>query len=294
MVRCASLHPLPAVGLLQPSRPQPGQLHQLLPLGTISCTRPPTTPPATCRPCGGAPIGNPKGRRAVGTTRSALDTAGAGARRRSAPPRRSKVWLLEEGTARRADADRGGRHGTYILNSKDLRAIEHAAPGRKDRRRSAEDRGPHQEPTTSPAPPRATGARSTMRVAGRLFDPRLLGELEAWPAAATPTASISAIPPPAPEPPARLPGIRAQPAGGEVVGWDARGLLRSRVRTASASATGWSSCSRAATPRRCWSGCSAPPARAIQRVPGSGWRLAGAAGGCRTGATLLHRALSEA
>ena len=75
-----------------------------------------------------APIGNPKDAGAVGTaTRARLDTAqglalGGGPRHLGG----SKVWLLEEGT-------RPGElmpieedeHGTYILNSKDLRAIEH-------------------------------------------------------------------------------------------------------------------------------------------------------------------------
>ena len=79
---------------------------------------------------GSAPLGNPPEAGAVGTaTRSRQETVaglalGGGPRHIGG----SKVWLLEEGT-------RPGElmpieedeHGTYILNSRDLRAIEHVA-----------------------------------------------------------------------------------------------------------------------------------------------------------------------
>ena len=131
--------------------------------------------------CGGAPIGNPKDAGAVGTaTRSALDTAqglalGGGPRHLGG----SKVWLLEEGT-------RPGElmpieedeHGTYILNSKDLRAIEHVQRlveiGVDSLKIEGRTKSPYYVARA------AQGYRRAIddAVAGRPFDPRLLGELE--------------------------------------------------------------------------------------------------------------------
>ena len=85
------LRALPAVGLVQSSRRQPGQLHQRLPLGIPVCAEP-----------------------------SVRD------RRRARHPAADEVYLLEEG-------ERPGQfmpifedeHGTYIMNARDLRAVEH-------------------------------------------------------------------------------------------------------------------------------------------------------------------------
>ena len=131
--------------------------------------------------CGGAPIGNPKDAGAVGTaTRSALDTAqglalGGGPRHLGG----SKVWLLEEGT-------RPGElmpieedeHGTYILNSRDLRAIEHVQRlvdiGVDSLKIEGRTKSPYYVARA------AQGYRRAIddAVAGRPFDTRLLGELE--------------------------------------------------------------------------------------------------------------------
>ena len=131
--------------------------------------------------CGGAPIGNPRDAGAVGTaTRSALDTAqglalGGGPRHLGG----SKVWLLEEGT-------RPGElmpieedeHGTYILNSRDLRAIEHVQRlvdiGVDSLKIEGRTKSPYYVARA------AQGYRRAIddAVAGRPFDPRLLGELE--------------------------------------------------------------------------------------------------------------------
>ena len=131
--------------------------------------------------CGGAPIGNPRDAGAVGTaTRSALDTAqglalGGGPRHLGG----SKVWLLEEGT-------RPGElmpieedeHGTYILNSRDLRAIEHVQRlvdiGVDSLKIEGRTKSPYYVARA------AQGYRRAIddAVAGRPFDTRLLGELE--------------------------------------------------------------------------------------------------------------------
>ncbi len=55
-------------------------------------------------------------------------------------------------------------HGTYIMNSKDLRAIPHVERLTADGRALAEDRGPHQIPLLrARAPRRCTARPSTMR-----------------------------------------------------------------------------------------------------------------------------------
>lgn len=138
-------------------------------------------PAGDVQACGSTPIGNPKDAGAVGTaTRSTLDTArglalGAGPRHIGG----SKVWLLEEGT-------RPGElmpieedeHGTYILNSKDLRAIEHVQRlveiGVDSLKIEGRTKSPYYVART------AQGYRRAIddALAGRPFDPRLLGELE--------------------------------------------------------------------------------------------------------------------
>nr|MBP7442219.1 U32 family peptidase C-terminal domain-containing protein [Thauera sp.] len=131
--------------------------------------------------CGNTPIGNPQDAGAVGTaTRSRLDTTqglalGGGPRHIGG----SKVWLLEEGT-------RPGElmpieedeHGTYILNSRDLRAIEHVQRlveiGVDSLKIEGRTKSPYYVARA------AQGYRRAIddAVAGRPFDPRLLGELE--------------------------------------------------------------------------------------------------------------------
>ena len=131
--------------------------------------------------CGNTPIGNPQDAGAVGTaTRSRLDTTqglalGGGPRHIGG----SKVWLLEEGT-------RPGElmpieedeHGTYILNSRDLRAIEHVQRlvdiGVDSLKIEGRTKSPYYVARA------AQGYRRAIddAVAGRPFDTRLLGELE--------------------------------------------------------------------------------------------------------------------
>ena len=91
----------------------------------------------------------------------------------------SKVWLLEEGT-------RPGElmpieedeHGTYILNSKDLRAIEHVQRlvdiGIDSLKIEGRTKSPYYVARASQGYRRAIDDA----VAGRPFDTRLLGELE--------------------------------------------------------------------------------------------------------------------
>ena len=130
---------------------------------------------------GDMPIGNPKHAGAVGTaTRGKADAApgtalGGGPRHIGG----SKVWLLEEGT-------RPGElmpieedeHGTYILNSKDLRAIEHVQRlvdiGIDSLKIEGRTKSPYYVARASQGYRRAIDDA----VAGRPFDTRLLGELE--------------------------------------------------------------------------------------------------------------------
>ncbi|MCK2097181.1 tRNA 5-hydroxyuridine modification protein YegQ [Thauera aromatica] len=130
---------------------------------------------------GRPPIGTPKDAGAVGTaTRSRRELAHGAAL--GGGPRHiggSKPWLLEEGT-------RPGElmpieedeHGTYILNSKDLRAIEHvhrlAEIGVDSLKIEGRTKSPYYVARA------AQGYRRAIddALAGRPFDPRLLGELE--------------------------------------------------------------------------------------------------------------------
>ena len=84
-------------------------------------------------------------------------------------------------------------HGTYIMNSKDLRAIEHVQRLVEHRHRFAEDRrtGPR-APTTWRAPASPTVRRSTMPWPAARSTPNCCANWTAWPIAATPTASTSA------------------------------------------------------------------------------------------------------
>ena len=125
-----------------------------------------------------APIGNPRDAGAVGTaTRPMAHTVALGGGPRHIGG--SKTWLLEEGT-------RPGElmpieedeHGTYILNSKDLRAIEHIGRLVEIGVDSLKIEGRTKSPYYV-----ARAAQSYRRaiddaVAGRPFDPTLLGALE--------------------------------------------------------------------------------------------------------------------
>ncbi|AYH46169.1 tRNA 5-hydroxyuridine modification protein YegQ [Azoarcus sp. DN11] len=114
--------------------------------------------------------------RSASTTLPAADAAlGGGARHDAA----SRVYLLEEGT-------RPGQlmpieedeHGTYILNSKDLRAVEHierlVAIGIDSLKIEGRTKSPYYVARASQGYRRAIDDA----VAGRPFDTRLLGELE--------------------------------------------------------------------------------------------------------------------
>jgi len=126
--------------------------------------------------CGSTPIGNPRDAGAVGTaTRPAGLALGGGPRHIGG----TRTWLLEEGT-------RPGElmpieedeHGTYILNSRDLRAIEHVGRLVEIGVDSLKIEGRTKSPYYV-----ARAAQSYRRaiddaVAGRPFDPALLGALE--------------------------------------------------------------------------------------------------------------------
>ncbi len=130
---------------------------------------------------GSGPLGNPREAGAVGTaTRSRHETVeglalGGGPRHIGG----SKVWLLEEGT-------RPGElmpieedeHGTYILNSRDLRAIEHVARlveiGVDSLKIEGRTKSPYYVARASQGYRRAIDDA----LAGRAFDTRLLGTLE--------------------------------------------------------------------------------------------------------------------
>ena len=127
--------------------------------------------------CGQAPLGTPRDAGAVGTaTRRIEDLALGGGPRHIGG---SKVWLLEEGT-------RPGElmpieedeHGTYILNSRDLRAIEHVQRlvdiGVDSLKIEGRTKSPYYAARASQAYRRAIDDA----VAGRGFDPGLLGALE--------------------------------------------------------------------------------------------------------------------
>ena len=99
--------------------------------------------------------------------------------RTAAPAPEAKVWLLEEkerpGELMPIEED---EHGTYIMNSKDLRAIEHVQRLIEIGVDSLKIEGRTKSPYYV-----ARAAQSYRRaiddaVAGRPFDPRLLGDLE--------------------------------------------------------------------------------------------------------------------
>ena len=108
-------------------------------------------------------------------------------RRRHAPPAGRPGLPARRRRAARASCMpiMEDEHGTYIMNSKDLRAVEHVERLVEDRRRLAQDRGPHQEPVLRGAhraglPPRhrrrrGRAGRSTRadHRAGRPGQPRL-------------------------------------------------------------------------------------------------------------------------
>jgi len=91
----------------------------------------------------------------------------------------AKVWLLEEkerpGELMPIDED---EHGTYIMNSKDLRAIEHVQRlteiGIDSLKIEGRTKSPYYVARTAQVYRRAIADAA----AGRPFDPRLLGELE--------------------------------------------------------------------------------------------------------------------
>ncbi len=85
-------------------------------------------------------------------------------------------------------------HGTYIMNSKDLRAIAHVE--------RLTQMGVHSLKIEGAAPNPSTTARTAQvyrkaiddAAAGKPFDTSLLETLEGWPTAGTPKASCAAIP----------------------------------------------------------------------------------------------------
>ena len=95
------------------------------------------------------------------------------------PGPEAKVWLLEEqerpGELMPIEED---EHGTYIMNSKDLRAIEHVQRlteiGINSLKIEGRTKSPYYVARTAQVYRRAIDDA----VAGRPFDPRLLGELE--------------------------------------------------------------------------------------------------------------------
>ena len=127
--------------------------------------------------CGGAALGNPVDFGTVGTAVSSTRQRALGGGPRHIGG--SKVWLLEEGS-------RPGElmpieedeHGTYILNSRDLRAIEHVQRlvdiGVDSLKIEGRTKSPYYVARASQAYRRAIDDA----LAGRDFDPRLLGELE--------------------------------------------------------------------------------------------------------------------
>ncbi|MBC9072815.1 tRNA 5-hydroxyuridine modification protein YegQ [Thauera sp. CAU 1555] len=125
--------------------------------------------------CGGAPLGNPTDFGTVGTATRSGAALGGGPRHLGG----SKVWLLEEGSRpgelMPAEED---EHGTYILNSRDLRAIEHVQRlveiGVDSLKIEGRTKSPYYVARTAQAYRRAIDDA----LAGRAFDPTLLGELE--------------------------------------------------------------------------------------------------------------------
>ncbi|HNQ76357.1 MAG TPA: U32 family peptidase C-terminal domain-containing protein, partial [Pseudothauera hydrothermalis] len=125
--------------------------------------------------CGSAPLGNPKALGTVGTaTRS-----GKAADNRPRHPGGTKVWLLEEGSRPgELMPTEEDEHGTYILNSRDLRAIEHVQRLVEIGVDSLKIEGRTKSPYYVARTARAYRQAIDDACAGRPFDPRLLGELE--------------------------------------------------------------------------------------------------------------------
>lgn len=121
------------------------------------------------RPVGNLPLGNPQGMGTVGTA------LGGGTRHAQG----AKVWLLEEGSRpgelMPVEED---EHGTYILNSRDLRAVEHVQKlveiGIDSLKIEGRTKSPYYVART------CQGYRQAIddAVAGRPFDLGLLGQLE--------------------------------------------------------------------------------------------------------------------
>lgn len=121
------------------------------------------------RTCNTAPLGNPRDFATVGTA------LGGGPRHQAA----ERVWLLEEGS-------RPGElmpieedeHGTYIMNSRDLRAVEHVQRlveiGVDSLKIEGRTKSPYYVARTSQSYRRAIDDA----IVGRPFDLALLGELE--------------------------------------------------------------------------------------------------------------------
>ncbi|AVZ80458.1 U32 family peptidase [Zoogloeaceae bacteirum Par-f-2] len=125
--------------------------------------------------CGSAPLGNPKALGTVGTaTRS-----GKAADSRPRHPGGTKVWLLEEGSRPgELMPTEEDEHGTYILNSRDLRAIEHVQRLVEIGVDSLKIEGRTKSPYYVARTARAYRQAIDDACAGRSFDPQLLGELE--------------------------------------------------------------------------------------------------------------------
>ncbi len=124
---------------------------------------------------GAAALGNPTHLGTVGTAAQTSIALGGGPRHIGG----SKVWLLEEGTrpGERMPIEED-EHGTYILNSRDLRAIEHIQRlvdiGVDSLKIEGRTKSPYYAARTSQSYRRAID----LAVAGQAFDPALLGELE--------------------------------------------------------------------------------------------------------------------
>ncbi|THF62003.1 prephenate-dependent tRNA uridine(34) hydroxylase TrhP [Pseudothauera rhizosphaerae] len=124
---------------------------------------------------GGPALGNPKHLGTVGTAVQGPPALGGGPRHIGG----SKVWLLEEGSRpgelMPVEED---EHGTYILNSRDLRAIEHVQRlveiGVDSLKIEGRTKSPYYVARTCQSYRRAIDDA----LAGRPFDPHLLGELE--------------------------------------------------------------------------------------------------------------------
>ena len=228
--------------------------------------------------CGGAPIGNPKDAGAVGTaTRSALDTAqglalGGGPRQLGG----SKVWLLEEGTrpGERMPIEED-EHGTYILNSKDLRAIEHVQRlveiGVDSLKIEGRTKSPYYVARA------AQGYRRAIddAVAGRPFDVRLLGELEGLASRGYTDGFYQRHS--TPEQQNYLRGHSESGRSllvGEVVGWDAaRGLAEVEVKNGFGVGDRLEFVQPGGNTEAVLERLFGADGEAIQRVPGSGRRV---------------------